>query len=65
MGENPGRATLTGGAIVLAAVIANEAFAAWRGRGAAARTPAPDRLARERAAPLRYDAGHRAPASPP
>lgn len=30
MGENPGAATLTGGAIVLAAVIANEAFAAWR-----------------------------------
>lgn len=33
MGEAPGRAALTGGAIVLAAVIANEAFAAWR-RGA-------------------------------
>ncbi|MEO8675330.1 MAG: DMT family transporter [Casimicrobiaceae bacterium] len=31
MGEQPGRAALTGGAIVLAAVIANEAFAAWRG----------------------------------
>ena len=30
MGEQPGRAALTGGAIVLAAVIANEAFAAWR-----------------------------------
>ena len=30
MGENPGAATLTGGAIVLAAVIANEGFAAWR-----------------------------------
>ena len=38
MGENPGAATLTGGAIVLAAVLANEAFAAWRGRGAARRT---------------------------
>jgi hypothetical protein len=35
MGENPGAATLTGGAIVLAAVLANEAFAAWRGRGVA------------------------------
>jgi drug/metabolite transporter (DMT)-like permease len=32
MGEQPGRAALTGGAVVLAAVIANEAFAAWRGR---------------------------------
>jgi drug/metabolite transporter (DMT)-like permease len=30
LGEQPGRAALTGGAIVLAAVIANEAFAAWR-----------------------------------
>jgi drug/metabolite transporter (DMT)-like permease len=30
MGEHPGRAALTGGAIVLAAVIANEAFAALR-----------------------------------
>ena len=39
MGENPGTATLTGGAVVLAAVCANEAFAAWResrGAGAAA-----------------------------
>ena len=32
MGEEPGRAALTGGAIVLAAVITNEAFAAWRGK---------------------------------
>jgi len=32
MGEAPGSAALTGGAIVLAAVIANETFAAWRGR---------------------------------
>ena len=32
MGEHPGNATLAGGAIVLAAVLANEAFAAWRGR---------------------------------
>ena len=31
MGEAPGRAALTGGTIVLAAVVANEAFAAWRG----------------------------------
>ena len=31
MGEAPGVAALTGGAIVLTAVIANEAFAAWRG----------------------------------
>ena len=39
MGENPGPATLAGGAIVLAAVLANEAFAAWRGRGAASARP--------------------------
>ncbi|HQU50750.1 MAG TPA: DMT family transporter [Casimicrobiaceae bacterium] len=32
MGEHPGTTTLAGGAIVLAAVIANEAFAAWRTR---------------------------------
>jgi drug/metabolite transporter (DMT)-like permease len=32
MSENPGPATLIGGAIVLGAVLANEAFAAWRGR---------------------------------
>jgi drug/metabolite transporter (DMT)-like permease len=36
MGEAPGRAALTGGAIVLGAVIANEAFAAWRGARATA-----------------------------
>lgn len=30
MGEDPGAATLTGGAIVLLAVLANEAFAAWQ-----------------------------------
>lgn len=42
MGENPGRNALLGGAIVLAAVIGNEIFAAWRGRaGAAARAPLP------------------------
>jgi len=32
---NPGPATLAGGAIVLGAVLANEAFAAWRTRAAA------------------------------
>ena len=32
MAEDPGPATLVGGAIVFAAVLANEAFAAWRGR---------------------------------
>jgi drug/metabolite transporter (DMT)-like permease len=32
MGEHPGAATLAGGTIVLTAVFANEAFAAWRGR---------------------------------
>jgi drug/metabolite transporter (DMT)-like permease len=32
MDEHPGTATLFGGAIVLAAVFANEAFAAWHGR---------------------------------
>jgi drug/metabolite transporter (DMT)-like permease len=30
MGENPGAATLTGGAIVLFAVLANELVAAWQ-----------------------------------
>ena len=39
MGENPGPATLTGGAIVLAAVLANEAFTAWRVRGIASARP--------------------------
>ena len=32
MGEQPGRAALAGGAVVLGAVLANEAFAAWRAR---------------------------------
>jgi len=32
MGEAPGPSTLLGGGIVLGAVLANEAFAAWRGR---------------------------------
>jgi drug/metabolite transporter (DMT)-like permease len=39
MGEDPGRATLTGGAIVLFAVLANEAFGAWRGREVAVAPP--------------------------
>jgi len=39
MGEAPGSGALTGGAIVLAAVIANESFAAWRGRSADAPEP--------------------------
>jgi drug/metabolite transporter (DMT)-like permease len=40
--ENPGRLAVAGGAIVLSAVIANEAFAAWKSRGvpAAAAPPA-------------------------
>jgi drug/metabolite transporter (DMT)-like permease len=36
MAEDPGPATLVGGAIVFGAVIANEAFGAWRARGPAA-----------------------------
>jgi drug/metabolite transporter (DMT)-like permease len=44
MGENPGSIALAGGAVVLGAVLANEAFAAWRGRApdatAAATSPA-------------------------
>jgi drug/metabolite transporter (DMT)-like permease len=32
MGEDPGGNALLGGTIVLAAVVANEVFAAWRGR---------------------------------
>jgi drug/metabolite transporter (DMT)-like permease len=39
IGEAPARAALTGGAIVLAAVIANEAVAAWRGRPASEVVP--------------------------
>jgi drug/metabolite transporter (DMT)-like permease len=35
MNDYPGTATLAGGGIVLAAVFANEAFAAWRGRAPA------------------------------
>jgi drug/metabolite transporter (DMT)-like permease len=36
LGEHPGRLALVGGAIVLSAVVANQAFAAWRGRSLAA-----------------------------
>jgi drug/metabolite transporter (DMT)-like permease len=36
MSENPGPATLLGGTVVLGAVLANEAFAAWRTRAPAA-----------------------------
>jgi drug/metabolite transporter (DMT)-like permease len=35
MGENPGPQALAGGALVLSAVLANQAFGAWRGRSAA------------------------------
>jgi drug/metabolite transporter (DMT)-like permease len=41
MGEDPGGHALAGGGLVLAAVIANEAFAAWRGRDPALHDPAP------------------------
>lgn len=41
MGENPGGNALLGGVIVLAAVVANEAFAAWRGRDPVLHDPAP------------------------
>ncbi len=41
LGEHPGRRALTGGAIVRAAVIANQALAAWRGRPTAADASAP------------------------
>ena len=39
MDEHPGAATLAGGSVVLAAVFANQAFAAWRGRPRAMRAP--------------------------
>ena len=41
MGEDPGGNALLGGVIVLTAVIANETFAAWRGRDPALRQPTP------------------------
>ena len=40
-GREPGRQALLGGVIVLSAVIANEAFAAWRGRDPVLHDPAP------------------------
>ena len=40
MAEQPGRAALAGGAVVLGAVVANEVFAAWRARTPAARAAA-------------------------
>ncbi|HKU88110.1 MAG TPA: DMT family transporter [Casimicrobiaceae bacterium] len=39
MDEHPGAATLAGGAVVLSAVFANQAFAAWRRRPRAMRAP--------------------------
>jgi len=39
MGEDPGGNALLGGVIVLAAVVANEAFAAWRGRATVLHDP--------------------------
>ena len=39
MGENPGPTALLGGLIVMGAVIANEAFAAWRDRAPAPAAP--------------------------
>jgi len=39
VGENPGATALVGGAIVMGAVIANEAFAAWSGRVPAVALP--------------------------
>jgi hypothetical protein len=41
MGEDPGGNALLGGVIVLGAVIANEAFAAWRGRDPVLHDPSP------------------------
>ena len=41
MGEDPGIPALAGGAIVLCAVLANEAVAGWRGRSVGARLPLP------------------------
>lgn len=40
LGENPGHLALAGGAVVLSAVIANEAYAAWRGSEPADAVPA-------------------------
>ena len=41
LGERPGTSALVGGAIVLGAVIANGAFAAWRGRAGDVAGPLP------------------------
>lgn len=41
LGERPGTSALVGGAIVLGAVLANGAFAAWRGRGGGVTEPMP------------------------
>lgn len=41
LGENPGRLALVGGAVVLSAVIANEAWAAWRTRAPPERAAPP------------------------
>jgi drug/metabolite transporter (DMT)-like permease len=41
MGEHPGSQALLGGALVLSAVVANQLFAAWRGRGAGVIEPLP------------------------
>jgi len=41
MGEDPGGNALLGGFIVLAAVVSNEAFAAWRGRDPVLHDPTP------------------------
>jgi drug/metabolite transporter (DMT)-like permease len=41
MGEHPGTRALIGGAFVLCAVIANEAFGSWRGRDGDVREPLP------------------------
>ena len=41
LGERPGSSALFGGAIVLAAVIGNGAYAAWRGRTEEVRAPMP------------------------
>ena len=43
IGERPGNSALMGGAIVLGAVVANELFAAWRGRNVTAQAPMPER----------------------
>jgi drug/metabolite transporter (DMT)-like permease len=51
MAEDPGRSTLIGGAIVMGAVLANEAFAAWRSRGAVVAASTPSAFAARRPSP--------------